>query len=180
MKNVMSITLIVVIFFIAGCKSGAVRAPKQFVEAPTSVAIQATIPYKEGHTIKANIINECALDTKLSNFIVQAGEANSVDVQVREQVSKDDNGSVLLVEITDSVSSGNAFIGHRKYTSIKGTLYKNGVEMASFRAARKSGGGAFAGFKGSCAVLGRTVKTLGNDVTLWLQKPWKNGSMGDM
>jgi len=180
MKKIIQILLIAVVVVAAGCKSGSVRAPKQFVDAPTSVVINSVIPFKEGHTIKPAIISDCALDTKLSTFIVEAGGANGVDIKASNQVTKDTQGGVLLVEITDSVSAGNAFIGHRKYTEIKGTLFNNGVEIASFRASRRSSGGAFGGFKSSCAILGRTVKVLGTDVTSWLKKPWKNGFLGDM
>ena len=84
-----------------------------------------------------------------------------------------------MVSITEAVSSGNAFIGHRKYSSIKGTLYNNGKKEAGFTAARLSGGGMWAGFKGSCSVLGRTVQGLGSDVTLWLKHPVDGAHLGD-
>jgi len=58
-------------------------------------------------------------------------------------------------------------------------LYKNGKRQAGFTASRVSGGGAFGGFKGSCSVLGRTVKILGSDVSLWLLHPVDGAHLGD-
>jgi hypothetical protein len=41
-------------------------------------------------------------------------------------------------------------------------------------------GGAFGGFKGSCSVLGRTVKALGKDIAQWLVQPAKGSQLGDL
>ena len=41
-------------------------------------------------------------------------------------------------------------------------------------------GGAFAGYKGSCSVLGRTVKAMGKDVAQWLKAPTDEAALGDM
>ena len=88
-------------------------------------------------------------------------------------------GNMLKVEITSAYSAGNAFIGHRKSTAIRGELYDNGTLLASFTGSRVSGGGAWAGFKGSCSVLGRTVETLGQDIVAWLKKPSDNAHLGN-
>lgn len=181
MNKVLIICLIAIAVTISGCKRQAVRAASQYVKAPTSLIIHSSIPYQEGNKIKANILNECALDLKLSKFLIEYGTENGLNIKAQENVTKDDNESVLMVEITDSVSSGSAFWGkHNKFTAIQGTLYTDGVKLASFTAGRKSSGGAFSEFKGSCAVLGRTVKRLGKDVASWLKKPWKKAKMGDI
>lgn len=87
---------------------------------------------------------------------------------------------MLQVEIVDAVSMGNAFIGHQKYARIEGTLYEDGRKVASFKGRRNSMGGAFAGYKGSCSVLGRTMKALGKDVADWLKNPTDGARLGDM
>ena len=75
---------------------------------------------------------------------------------------------------------GNAFMGHHKYSAARGTLFENGKKLASFEARRQSMGGAFAGYKGSCSVLGRTVKAMGKDVAAWLKQPNDNALLGDL
>ena len=139
-------------------------------------SIQLYVSFAKENKVAANIKNECKLVEQLSQFIVE-GSAGSVAAASGEPNTK--KGNVLVVEITESVSAGNAFIGHRKYTAIQGKLFKGGAQSANFDASRNSMGGAFAGYKGSCAVLGRTVKTLAADVNTWLKAPTKDASLGD-
>jgi hypothetical protein len=150
--------------------------------APVAGAIKVlpVIPYQEGAAIKGAIKRECQIDTQLSEFIESYGRENGLEVARTPQAKDTANGRVLQVEIIDSVSQGNAFIGHRKATEIAGTLYQDGAAVASFRGMRVSGGGFFGGFKRSCSVLGRTVKALGSDVASWLKKPYDNALLGDL
>ena len=134
-------------------------------------------PYSSDSRVAQNIKNECSLDSKLINFIKSYSTENGVTVKVSPSIPSD--AFELKVEITDSVSRGNAFIGHRKFTSIAGNLTQSGRTVGTFEAARRSGGGAFGQFKGSCAVLGATVKTLGSDVAKWLVRPSTGAAFGD-
>jgi hypothetical protein len=113
---------------------------------------------------------------QLRDFIV-AGSGGAV--AVASDGSDVKQGSVLVVEITDSVSQGNAFVGHRKFTAIEAKLYDGGAVVDSFDGSRNSMGGAFAGYKGSCAVLGRTVKALAQDVNRWLASPAQGARLGE-
>lgn len=158
----------------------SVQVAKEYAVAPKSVTIGSPIPFKENHRIQSNIIEECTIESQLPFFVNEYGDQFGVDVQIRDSVSKDDSGAVLVMEITDAISQGNAFLGHRKYAEFEGILYNHGEKIASFRAGRYSVGGAFAGFKGSCSVLGRIAKAVGKDIAIWLKKPWKKAVLGDL
>lgn len=149
------------------------------VNAATAIKIHTVIPYKKGAMVSASIKNECKIQEQLSEFIRDYAVGEGVGVIRLGRVAENSKGKALIVNITEAVSSGNAFIGHRKFTRIKGTLYNNGKKQAGFTAARVSGGGAWAGFKGSCSVLGRTVQTLGSDVSRWLLYPVDGAHLGD-
>ena len=177
MKKIL-ITVFLVIT-IAGCGVGNPKKASVAIDPATAIKIQKLIPFAKGTPIAANIINECNLDDKLSSFIHAYAVGEGIGMVRKNAVSSKTKGQVLVVAITNAVSSGNAFIGHRKFTSIKGTLYDDGKKGASFTAARMSGGGAFSGFKGSCSVLGRTVKAIGHDVMLWLKSPSDGAHLGD-
>jgi len=167
----------------AESEPAAAEATKPSATTPTkagAIAIHRAIPYAPDNHIAGNIKSECILPTQLSDFIKNYGDEYGLDIVQKDTVAAEDPGKVLLVEIVDAVSSGNAWLGHRKYTEIKGTLYENGATVASFRAGRRSGGGAFAGYKGSCSVLGRTVKALGRDVANWLKSPVNDDTLGDL
>lgn len=155
------------------------EAPAASMASGEAIRINIHIPYKKGGRIARNIKRECKLNIQLSQFIDEYADSYGINVVRASNVKKSDAGKVLIVEITDAISSGNAFIGHRKSTNIVGTLYNNGKSMGSFEGLRVSGGGAFGGFKGSCSVLGRTVKALGKDVANWLKNPRDNAFLGD-
>lgn len=177
MKQILISAFLAVI--VIGCGLNDPKKSNMKVNAATAIKIHSVIPYKKGAVVSASIKNECKIQDQLSEFIHAYAVGEGVGVIRKGKVRKKSKGKVLLVNITDAVSSGNAFIGHRKYTKIKGTLYNNGKKQGGFTAARTSGGGAWAGFKGSCSVLGRTVQALGSDVSLWLKHPVDGAHLGD-
>ena len=141
-----------------------------------SIQMQRPVPYAEDNDISDNIKTECRIGEQLADFIKDFGgdvefTAGTVDASAP--------GRVLQLEIVDAVSMGNAWLGHQKFTKVKGTLYSGGQKVASFKGRRNSMGGAFAGYKGSCSVLGRTVKALGEDIAGWLKNPVDGAAMGD-
>ena len=144
--------------------------------AQSVIKVQATIPFAEDNDISDNIKTECRLGKELAGFVKQYA---NVPVELVDGPLQTDSGHVLQLTITDAVSVGNAWMGHQKFTKIKGTLFENGKKVASFKARRNSMGGAFAGFKWSCAVLSRTVEALGEDVGGWLKNPRDGATIGD-
>ena len=144
------------------------------------VRMVSDVPYAEDAEVQKKILNECTkLGSQLADFTKHFGKEFGVDVELVDSINPQGDGQVLHVEIRDVVSMGNAFIGHQKYTKVSGTLYKNGKKIAAFRARRNSMGGAFSGYKGSCSVLGRTVKVLGKDIAGWLKDPQDKAELGD-
>lgn len=143
-----------------------------------TVVVPNPVPYAESADIQKKILDECTeLGPQFSQFIKDYAGENAVEVSFGDASS--DTGRVLRVEITNALSQGNAFLGHSKSTSSRGTLFENGAKVAGFRATRNSMGGAFAGYKGSCSVLGRTVKAMGMDIGQWLANPVDGAELGD-
>lgn len=152
----------------------AVLAPGNAAAAQV-VQLQRPVPYAEDNDISDAIKSECRIGDQLADFIK---EYANVPVEFTDVPGT--SGRVLQLEITDAVSMGNAFLGHQKYTKVKGTLLdEDGRKVASFKARRNSMGGTFAGFKGSCSVLGRTVKAIGEDIGAWLDAPKDGATLGD-
>lgn len=146
--------------------------------AADPVIVPSAVPYADSADIQQKILDECTeLGTQFSQFIKEYAAEKGVEVTLGEPSASANR--VLRVEITHALSQGNAFLGHSKSMSSRGTLFENGVEMAGFRATRNSMGGAFAGYKGSCSVLGRTVKAMGMDIGEWLADPVDGAELGD-
>lgn len=175
------------VIFLSACasngtvkESAAEASPtKAVVASMDAVTVMADIPYKEGSKIALNIRQECQITRQLSEFTQSYGKEQGIDIVRVPKLDTKGKGRNLLIEITEAISQGNAFIGHRKYTAIEGTLYDGGKKVSGFTAARISGGGFFGAYKGSCSVLGRTVKTLGKDVAAWLKSPIDGAHLGD-
>jgi hypothetical protein len=146
-----------------------------------SIRMERTVPYAEDAEVARKVRTECLkLQDQLAAYTREFGAEFKLDVALADGVTPQDAGRVLMVEIDEAVSMGNAFIGHSKYSRISGALYQDGDRVAGFRAVRASMGGAFAGYKGSCSVLGRTMKALGKDIAQWLTNPDDGAELGDM
>lgn len=146
-----------------------------------TVTMARDVPYAEGAEIQRKVREECVkLQGQLADFTREFGHEAGVQVQLADAVSTEGPGRVLEVEITEAVSLGNPFIGHQKYTRVKGALFEDGRRIAAFKGMRTSMGGAFGGYKGSCSVLGRTVKALGKDIAFWLADPKDGAELGDL
>jgi hypothetical protein len=145
-----------------------------------SIAVPRPVPYAADSDIAGNIKRECAIDVKLADFIAEYANERHVPVSLVGQTDASMPGRVLVIEIQDSESSGNAFIGHHKSTKVRGSYFEDSKLVGSFKDRRDSMGGMFAGFKGSCSVLGRTVKEIGKDIAEWLEHPVLNADLGDL
>lgn len=145
-----------------------------------AVAVPTVVPFAEGAVIAGAVKRECKLGEKLSTFIKESGQEQGIAVTQVAEINAKAPGRTLVVEISDSMAGGNAFIGHHTYTTVKGKLYQDGAEVGNFIGRRNSMGGAFGAFKGNCAVLGRTVQALGSDIAGWLAQPGKDSQLGDL
>jgi hypothetical protein len=143
------------------------------------IYIGSMAPFTDSKSISQAILTECSLPERQAELIEEAAKSAGVPVVRSDEAVAQGKGRILKVEITSAMSGGNAFIGHHKQVSVKGVLLEDGNEIGSFSGTRSSMGGAFAGFKGSCSVLGRCVKALAEDVSLWLKNPEKASRIGE-
>lgn len=146
--------------------------------AGDTIYMSPLVPFADSTTIARNVIDECSLPERQAHWIVEAAKKKGLMVVLDDAAAKAQKGKVLEVQIRNAVSSGNAFVGHGKQVSLQGRLFDDGREIGSFTAVRSSSGGFWGGFQGSCAVLGRCLKTLGEDISEWLQAPKLNARIG--
>lgn len=165
-----------------GC--GASNPSKQTVSASAMqnpVVITSAVPYAANSGASPAVKTECIIDQQLPEFVESYASRYDIAV-VRDNVKankKSASGKVLKLEFSQiHGTAGGAWSGAKSVT-VKGTLMENGKKVGSFVGTRYSGGGAFATYKGTCSILGRCVKTLGNDIAAWLQAPSMNARLGD-
>jgi hypothetical protein len=138
------------------------------------VKVARTISFAAGSVIRPQVQDECALQTKIPTFLAEY----SSDVELVDG-DPGTEGRVLTIEITAAHAPGGGAFSGPKSVSVSGVLKENGATIGNFRAARYSTGGAFGGWKGTCAIVGRCAKTLGKDIAIWLKNPGKDSLLGD-
>ncbi len=148
------------------------------VSAADIIVVPDKIPFGKTTKVSDNVRAECKLEEKIAKFIVDYGKKHSYQI-VKEKPS---SGSymVLSAEIISVVGTGGGAWSGSKSVKIQGDLKDQARKViATFTAGRVSGGGAFAGYKGTCAILGRCTKTIGKDVAGWLANPTNDAMLGD-
>lgn len=144
------------------------------------------IRFKEDAYIRDAVKKECNLDGKLTRFIDENASIQFTQI-ITDSTSIPANAQILTIEIEHVESGGGGWSGRRglfggrggNMVGISGKLTQKGKLLGDFKGARYSGGGAFGGFKGICAILGRCVRTLGKDVAEWLVHPSSKATLGD-
>ena len=166
-------------------QAGETKAPEAPAAAPAAAAPATAAPaantrlvvvgrdmsYVDVNSISRAVLNECQLPQQGAQLLISAMREAGFEPVIDDQAAQAGKGRVLLVQISNAVSGGNAFIGHRKQVDVRGRLLEDGKEVATFTGVRSSMGGAFGGFKGSCAVLGRCLETLSKDIATWMKNP---------
>ncbi|WP_017925571.1 hypothetical protein [Thioalkalivibrio sp. HL-Eb18] len=162
----------------AGADTGA-EAAAEVTDPEVIVAVPERFAYSDDATVSEAIRRECELEERFPGFVQEFGARHDVRVETGANVSPGDAGKVLVVKITQARNDGNAWSGHRSLAEAEGTLYENGEAVAEFTSRRVSGGGAFGGFKGSCSVMGRTVRAMGADIASWVRLPEDGAHLGN-
>lgn len=126
-----------------------------------------------------NVKAECELPQKLASFIKDNAKGAYEEVNVGDAATTG-TGRTLKIEFTNVLGVGGGAWSGPKSVTIQGTLTEGDKVIGTFLGRRTSTGGAFGGFKGTCAIIGRCVKTLGSDVGKWLQGPSMDAKLGEM
>jgi hypothetical protein len=164
---------------LAGLLLGLMALPALAQQPVTAVVVPSEVPYSNKEAIDSAIVAECGLPKKAAELLMQALAKAGIEGKTAESPKPGAGANVLLLEIAQAQSGGNAFVGHFKGVTVTGKLFQDGKQTASFVATRKSSGGAFGGFKGACAILGRCVQAIGQDTARWLKSPVDGAKLGD-
>lgn len=148
-------------------------------EAVKRVVIPEQVQFSNVDAVDGAIVKECGLPQRMHDTLAQALTAAGIEHTSAADAKPKAGANVLQLEIASATSGGNAFVGHHKSVTVTGKLFQDGKQTARFVATRASGGGFGAGFKGSCAVLGRCTVTLGQDIARWLAAPVDGAKLGD-
>lgn len=151
----------------------------QAQEPVKQVVVQSEVPFSNVEVIDQAIVKECNLPGQVGQRLQNALTAAGIEAKSAADASPKSGDAVLLLEIAQAQSGGNAWTGHKKSLTVSGKLYRKGEQVGKFVATRNSGGGAFAGYKSSCAVLARCAEAVAQDAARWLSSPVDGARLGD-
>jgi len=135
-----------------------------------SLLVSPEAAYASEGGVAENVRNECNLPAAQTEYVLNALSAAGVSASAASDDAVPGKGRFLRLRIESAISAGNAFTGHRKQVTTSAELFENGRSVGEKTFTRNSGGGMFGGYKGSCAVLRRCTKTLGQDITSWVNE----------
>lgn len=147
--------------------------------AAENITISKQAPYAQQLRVPDAVRAECKLPTQVTEFVKENAAKSYGKVVLADNVSAKTPGQALSMKIVGMTGTGGGAWSGPKHVTVEGTLWQNGKVKGTFTATRYSGGGAFGGYKGTCAILGRCVKAIGKDVGAWLLEPKMNARLGD-
>jgi hypothetical protein len=147
--------------------------------AAGSITIAKQAPYVQSMSVPDAVRAECNLPIRVSEFVKEYADKSYDKVVLADNVSANTPGQALSMKIVGMTGTGGGAWSGPKHVTVEGTLWENGKVKGTFTAMRYSSGGAFGGYKGTCAILGRCVKSIGKDVGEWLLAPKMNAKLGD-
>jgi hypothetical protein len=145
----------------------------------TGTLIIKPITFEKDSYVRDAVKKECNLTGKLSQFIEQNASSQYANI-LTDSKSGQRNAQILTIEIGQVQGGGGGAWSGAKVVTVSGKLTQNGRVLGDFKGRRYSGGGMFGAYKGTCAILGRCVRTLGKDIASWLQNPSSKAVLGDM
>jgi hypothetical protein len=173
MRSVPSLCRRIAPLFALAAGAFVLTAPPASAQA---TKVQRSIPFAKNAAVPDAVRNQCELQTKVPEFVAQSGGSS---VELVDGALNRKQGRVLEMEISEVHAPGGGAFSGAKWMTVNGTLYDRGKQIGTFRAKRFSTGGAFGAFKGSCAIIGRCAKAIGQDIAGWLGAPTQNAQLGD-
>ena len=141
-----------------------------------TITIAKSISFAADSGASQDVIDECKMQTRLPEYIKKEGK-RKVDVELSKGPLEDAEGKVLHLEITKVFAPGGGIYSGSKSVIAAGELKENGEVIASLTIRRHSAMGMM---PGTCSIMKRITKKLGEDIAGWLAEPTMNAELGDL
>ena len=146
-----------------------------FAQADT-VTISKSIPFADDSGVTDAIRDECEFDTRVPEYIKKESK-RSVDVVLSDKPLEEAGGKVLFLEVSNIFGLGGGVFSGSKSAIVSGELKENGEVIGSMSVRRHSIMGMM---PGTCSILKRISKAIGEDVAEWLKEPTMGAELGDL
>lgn len=146
------------------------------VATADTITIARTIPFAEDSGATDNVKRECKFETRLPEYIRKQTK-RGVKVELTDEALENVAGKVLTLEITNVFALGGGGYSGSKSATVSGELREGGEVIGSVTARRRTLIGMT---PGTCSMLKRVAKKLGEDIADWLREPTMDAYLGDI
>jgi len=141
-----------------------------------TVTIAKSIAFAADSGASEDVIAECKMQTRLPEAIKKEGK-RKVDIEISKESLENAEGKVLHMEFTNVFAPGGGLYSGSKSVILAGELKENGETIGSMTLRRHSMLGMM---PGTCSIMKRIVKKMGEDVAVWLVEPGMDDELGDL
>lgn len=141
-----------------------------------TITMAKSIEFVEDSGASPEVIAECEMQTRLPEYTRKEGK-RIVDIELSEGPLEDAEGKVLYLEITNVYAPGGGIYSGSKSVIVAGELQENGEVIGSMTLRRHSVLGMM---PGTCSIMKRIAKKMGEDIAIWLSEPTMNAQLGDL
>ncbi|RZI84265.1 MAG: hypothetical protein EOP38_09790 [Rubrivivax sp.] len=140
--------------------------------AANRVLLESPITYADNAGVVDRIRQECGIENMLETRVGRVLEGlNKGGDSTIAAGTKPADATVLRLQITNVMGVGGGAWSGPKSITVSADLIDNGKVTRHTRFSRATTGGAFGGFKGTCALLERCAATIGKDLGRWIKDP---------
>jgi len=141
-----------------------------------TLTISQSIPFAEDSGASDDIKNECKFETRLPEYLKKEAK-RTFDVVLSKEPLEDAEGKTLSLIIANMYGLGGGAWSGSKSAIVTGELKENGEVIASMSLRRHSIMGMA---PGTCSILKRISKKMGEDIAEWLEEPTMDAELGDL
>ena len=145
------------------------------VQAKDVVTISQLTPFADDSGVSDNVKRECKIEERLPKYLKSYAKKHTDVVFTTESLDSVE-GKVLYMEFTHVFAPGGGGYSGAKSVEVEGELKENGEVIASFTVDRAA---LFGMTPGTCSMLKRVSKKIGEDVAKWLKAPEMDAMLGD-
>lgn len=140
-----------------------------------TVTVAAETAFADDSGASENVKRECDLQGRLPKYIKDYAKKHT-KVEITREDLDSVAGKVLYLTFDHVYAPGGGGYSGAKSVSVEGELKEDGEVIGSFTVDRAA---LFAMVPGTCAMLKRAAKKLGEDIGVWLAAPEMDSMLGD-
>jgi hypothetical protein len=152
-----------------------VLAMAAVAQAKDVVTVSQLTPFADDSNATDNVKQECKMEERLPKYLKSYAKKHT-DVVFSTEPLEGMEGRVLYMEFTHVFAPGGGGYSGAKSVEVEGELKENGEVIASFTVDRAA---LFGMTPGTCAMLKRVTKKIGQDIAGWLEAPEMDAMLGD-